>query len=65
MHNPIMELEACLNFKLYCTVLHLYAKPSLVNQIENVKGPFLWWKVDMMKFEECENHYETCQESLK
>ena len=30
--------------------LYLYAK----RQIENVKGP-RDWKVDMMKFEECEN----------
>ena len=41
--------------------LYLYAK----RQIENVKACPGTWKVDMMKFEECENHYETCQESLK
>ena len=55
------ELQASKCTALYYT--DLYAKPSLVNQIENVKGPFLWWKVDMMKFEECENHYEACQEN--
>ena len=47
------------------SALYLYVQPSLVTEIENVKSPFLVksFQQDMMKFEECENHYETCQEN--